>query len=204
MSQTFTATDKLRCAEREVRQRHRVYAGLVASNRMKQADADREIACMEAIAADYRAQAAAEKPDLFAQDRPKRERPGFVSSTGSTRVVVVAGDFAFKIARSAEHRACNLFEERIWSEATPERKEMLCPVVQSLFDGWVLVMRAARPLSDEEAATHLAADTYPDWDYVPGGEDEPFEYKASDWGMLDGRLVALDYSAPAIPFGDEQ
>lgn len=41
MTQIFAAADKLRCVERE-------------------------IACMEAISADYRAQAAAEKPDLFA------------------------------------------------------------------------------------------------------------------------------------------
>ncbi|MER2263549.1 hypothetical protein [Methylobacterium oxalidis] len=72
MTQTFTAADKLRCAEREVRQRRRVYAGLVASNRMKQADADREIACMEAIASDYRVQAVAEKPDLFAAAEARR------------------------------------------------------------------------------------------------------------------------------------
>ncbi|GJE41314.1 hypothetical protein [Methylobacterium soli] len=41
-------------------------ASLVASGRMKMANAEREIATMEAIAADYRVQAAAEKPDLFA------------------------------------------------------------------------------------------------------------------------------------------
>lgn len=67
MTMTFTAADKLRCAEREVRQRRRVYPRLVAGDRMDQLDADREIACMEAIAADYRAQVAAEKPDLFSQ-----------------------------------------------------------------------------------------------------------------------------------------
>ncbi|MBX9934424.1 MAG: hypothetical protein K2Y56_23405 [Methylobacterium sp.] len=66
MAEAFTAADKLRCAKREVSQRRRVYAGLVASGRMAQADADREIATMEAIAADYAAQVAAEKPDLFA------------------------------------------------------------------------------------------------------------------------------------------
>jgi hypothetical protein len=39
---------------------------------------------------------------------------------------------------------------------------------------------------------------FPDWDYRPGEDDAPFEYKASDWGRLkDGRLVALDYSTPA-------
>jgi hypothetical protein len=30
---------------------------------------------------------------------------------------------------------------------------------------------------------------------MPPGPSEPFEYKESDWGYLDGRLVALDYPA---------
>ena len=34
---------------------------------------------------------------------------------------------------------------------------------------------------------------------MPPDETCPFEHKASDWGRLpDGRLVALDYSAPAL------
>jgi hypothetical protein len=57
---TFTAADKAKCATREVEQRRRVYPRLVESRRMKQAEADREITIMEAIAADYTAQADAE------------------------------------------------------------------------------------------------------------------------------------------------
>ena len=45
---------------------------------------------------------------------------------------------------------------------------------------------------------------FPDWDYLPQ-EDEPnpFEWKPSDWGIFKGRLVALDYSAPALSDGDK-
>lgn len=75
MADTFTAADKLRCAERGLRQRRRVYPRLVESGRMTQAEADRETACMEAIAADYRAQVAAEKPDLFS-GMPEAHRVG--------------------------------------------------------------------------------------------------------------------------------
>lgn len=53
----FTASDKLACAEREVKFRRRVYGIRVAEGKMKKAMAKREIACMEAIAADYRQQA---------------------------------------------------------------------------------------------------------------------------------------------------
>ena len=54
------------------------------------------------------------------------------------------------------------------------------------------VMRRAIPMTeDQRDALH----EFPVWDYAPGGPERPFENKASDWGYLDGRLVALDYPA---------
>lgn len=51
----FSDDEKRAAAEREVKFRKRVYARRVAEGRMRQEQADREIALMEAIAADYRA-----------------------------------------------------------------------------------------------------------------------------------------------------
>jgi chorismate mutase len=51
----FTPADKLKSVERELGYRRRVYARRVAEMKMRQGDADREIAIFEAIAADYRA-----------------------------------------------------------------------------------------------------------------------------------------------------
>jgi hypothetical protein len=45
----FTIEDMVACVERELRQRHRVYPRLVTNGRMRQADADREIATMNAV-----------------------------------------------------------------------------------------------------------------------------------------------------------
>lgn len=56
----ITARDKADCAEREVKMRRRVYARWVAEGKMPGRTADREIAVMESIAADYRHQAEAE------------------------------------------------------------------------------------------------------------------------------------------------
>ncbi|WP_185982847.1 hypothetical protein [Aureimonas mangrovi] len=56
----ITALDKAECADREVKQRRRVYPRFVSDGRMTQAFADRQIAVMEAIAADYRIVADAE------------------------------------------------------------------------------------------------------------------------------------------------
>jgi hypothetical protein len=59
-------------------------------------------------------------------------------------------------------------------------------------------------LSEGDAERFRDEDVFPDWDYMPGeGEPSPFEYKASDWGWLAGKLVAVDYSAPALVTADE-
>jgi hypothetical protein len=51
----FTDADKLSCATREVGMRRKVYRHWVGLGKMSQVNADREIALMEAIAADYSA-----------------------------------------------------------------------------------------------------------------------------------------------------
>jgi hypothetical protein len=122
---------------------------------------------------------------------------------GTTRLVLVLGRYALKFARGRKGRFCNLFEAKTWAEATPARRQILCPVVGCAPLGLMLIMPAARPLTQEEFDAHDLGDTLPDWDYLPGDPTEPFEDKGSDWGMLDGRLVALDYSWPAIPFPDQ-
>lgn len=49
----FTWRDKMREAQKEVGYRRFVYPKLVASGKMSQADADRRIAIMDEMAADY-------------------------------------------------------------------------------------------------------------------------------------------------------
>jgi len=69
-----SAVDKLRCAEREVRMRLRVYPERIARGVMGEEEARREITLMEEIAADYRAIVEREPPGpLFAP--PEGEPP---------------------------------------------------------------------------------------------------------------------------------
>jgi len=75
---------------------------------------------------------------------------------------------------------------------------MLCPILAVVPFGIAVVMPRALPLTEDEKNFLIDTDGFPDWDYVPPDETSPFEYKASDWGRLNGRLVALDYSAPAL------
>jgi hypothetical protein len=118
---------------------------------------------------------------------------------GSVRLTVCIGPWALKIARNATGRRCKRFEADCWARTTNTRRNMLCPVLACLPFGIAVCMPRAKPLSEGEAHQLRETDGFPDWDYVPPDEGEPFEYKASDWGWLpDGRLVALDYSAPAL------
>ena len=57
----FSTEDKLACALREVRQRERVYTGLVRRGKMSRELAARELRLMRAIAADYQAQTERER-----------------------------------------------------------------------------------------------------------------------------------------------
>jgi hypothetical protein len=58
---TFAAQQKLDAIEREIGYRRRVYARLVDQGKMKPQTRDHEIAIFEAIADDYRDQAAGER-----------------------------------------------------------------------------------------------------------------------------------------------
>jgi hypothetical protein len=122
-----------------------------------------------------------------------------IDRRGTTRITVCIGPWAVKIARNRAGLRCNRFESDLWNRTTDARRTMLCPVVTRLPFDLMLIMQRANPLSETECETLESTDGFPDWDYVPPDETEPFEYKESDWGHLpDGRLVALDYSTPAL------
>lgn len=54
MTDIITAEDKLKCAERELEMRRRVYPRWVGDKKMSAGKAAHEIAVMEAICTDYR------------------------------------------------------------------------------------------------------------------------------------------------------
>jgi hypothetical protein len=70
---TITTRDKLRCAERELGYRHRVYARLVQRRKMSQLDAWREIELMAAIVEDYRVAVAIEEPGVRDVHRERKD-----------------------------------------------------------------------------------------------------------------------------------
>lgn len=107
-----------------------------------------------------------------------------ILDTGLTRRVVLLGDVAVKQARSEHGRRANLMEARL----SPRHPDKLCPVLHVSADGDTLVMRRARALTAAEWARvdPVAFRTI-------GSGRLPIEKKQCSFGMLDGRLVAVDY-----------
>jgi hypothetical protein len=113
-------------------------------------------------------------------------------------VVLIAGPLAFKFACHHVGLRCNKWEARVWHETESRRRQMLCPVLACFPGGLLLVMKSVVEITEVEAQDLRNQRGFPDWDYEPGGEECPFEFKASDWGRIDGKLVAVDYSVTAI------
>jgi hypothetical protein len=126
-----------------------------------------------------------------------------MSLKGTTRLVLLIGPWALKFARGPRGRRCNRYEADLFRRVDARRREMLCPVRWCADGGWLMVMATAAPLAEAEKEILIDTDGFPDWDYMPGEEGQPFEYKASDWGWFDGRLVSVDYSAPAFDTPEE-
>lgn len=133
-----------------------------------------------------------------------------VCRAGVTRIVILIGPWAIKLPRFGYGWAlglrgllCNMQERDFASTGWPE----LCPVLWSGWGGWVLVMRRARELTETEWE-RFDYDAFvrrheSDWDIDVGSLEQiyradgyvPVECKADSFGILDGRIVALDYGS---------
>jgi hypothetical protein len=110
---------------------------------------------------------------------------------GITREVFLTRRYAIKIPKLIygwQKFLCGLLanmQETTFARAGwPE----LCPVVFSIPGGWLVVMRRAEPLSDAEWSAFDAPAFCEKPDYMI-----PAEFKRDSFGMLDGRVVAIDY-----------
>ena len=113
---------------------------------------------------------------------------------GTTRGVFIVGPIAIKLALNRRGVTCNKYEADVFKRVHDERRSFLCPVVACSPLGIVLIMRAAASLTDAQYDFYWGdfPANFPDW-YDPH-EPSPLEPKREDWGMLDGRLVAVDYA----------
>lgn len=108
---------------------------------------------------------------------------------GATRAVLLVGGVAVKIPRPTTWRTflngllANMQEREFSRAGWPE----LCPVLISIPGGWLVVMRRAAPLTDAEWC-EIGEDWPERGEYVV-----PVELKRDSFGVLGGRIVAIDY-----------
>lgn len=112
---------------------------------------------------------------------------------GTTRTVILIGRYAIKFPAMTEWRLFLLgllanMQERNFSRCGwPE----LCPVLFSVSGGWLVVMRRARALTDDEWLAMSEPDLHA---FINKPEYcIPAEIKCDSFGWLDGKLVAVDY-----------
>jgi hypothetical protein len=121
-----------------------------------------------------------------------------ISTEGTTRSpVVIISAIALKFAKNEQGRVCNLYEANLYRTSNEERRALLCPVLWVASHGAILAMRAVVPLKEMMSCEEYLEIASRWRDAAPDDVPDPFEPGARNWGWLDGRLVALDYSIPA-------
>jgi hypothetical protein len=112
--------------------------------------------------------------------------------TGVTREVLLVGRWALKVPKLTSGwtnflygLVANMREREYSAKEWPE----LCPVVFSVPGGWLIVMLRAGPLTDEllDRLDMVGFATPED------GRVLPIEMKGSSFGVLNGRIVVVDY-----------
>jgi hypothetical protein len=118
---------------------------------------------------------------------------------GTTRAVLSVGLWAFKLGLGKDGVRCNWHEADLYRRSSPRRRAMLCPVLWCSRPAFISIMRRADSPITQGALDERKAVAWLEWDYAgPGDDGHPFEWKPSDWGYLDGRVVAIDYGATAF------
>jgi hypothetical protein len=109
---------------------------------------------------------------------------------------VTVGWLAFKFGRGKSGMRRDRHEADLYRRSTPRRRSMLCPVLWCSRPAFVSIMRRATTPVTKGALDERKGVAWLEWDYAGPTDDAlPFEWKPSDWGYLDGRIVAVDYAA---------
>ncbi len=110
---------------------------------------------------------------------------------GTTRLVLLTRCYAIKLPRPTSWRLflhgllANMQERQFSRTGWPE----LCPVTLSIPGGWLIVMPRCEPYERRMADAEYVLFTEKA-DYVV-----PVENKPDSFGLLHGRLVAVDYGS---------
>lgn len=110
---------------------------------------------------------------------------------GITREVILIGRYALKVPKLIygwRLFLCGLLANMQEAEFGKSGWAQLCPVVWSIPGGWLVVQRRADPMTDDVWTNFDAEAFCVTDDYIL-----PVEFKQDSFGILDGRIVAVDY-----------
>jgi hypothetical protein len=110
---------------------------------------------------------------------------------GAFRYVMLAHGFVVKTPRIGHAllgMRCNRWEREMWRVWRLKFKwDCLCPILFADRCGFLVIMRRASQPASLEDIERTSDPLYP---------DITCEWKPEDCGLLDGRVVALDYGLP--------
>ena len=111
---------------------------------------------------------------------------------GTTRVVFLINQFAIKIPTIVEFRLflCGLLANMQEVQFSKTKWEELCSVVFYLPFGLMVIMKRATPLTREQYDSFDIDEFREKPNYVV-----PVENKMDSFGILDGKIVAVDYGS---------
>lgn len=98
-------------------------------------------------------------------------------------VVIKIPNFLYQWDHFLKGILANIHEYAIFKNS--EKKDLLCPIIWCSWGGWILVMKKARVLTDEE---------YLDMDLTPFLEFGLINDNKSDaFGYIENKIVKIDY-----------
>lgn len=112
-----------------------------------------------------------------------------ICRNGQNRWVILSRRYAFKFPAPTSWRALLYGLLNSMNEAAASDREHACPVLWRIPGGFLNIMPRCRPLNDSEwqdFAAHPAA--------FAGALE--VERKPDSFGVLNGRIVAVDYGIP--------
>ena len=109
---------------------------------------------------------------------------------GATRTVILVGSIVIKIPRMCSWKLFlhGLLANMQESQFSKTGWQELCPVLFSIWGGFCLIMQRAEPLTDFQWSRFSPEHWVKKEDYTV-----PVELKQSSFGMLKGKIVAIDY-----------
>lgn len=114
-----------------------------------------------------------------------------INRTGCTRIVVLVGEWAFKLPNFTDGwklflngLLANMQERQFGETKWPK----LCPILFSIAGGWLVVMRRVREMTREEFLSFDSRSWADCGPYII-----PCEHKANSFGWLNGAVVCIDY-----------